>query len=95
MQMMDAHSRGICTAPVFRSKRNIEEGFLPGGFWKYSAKPSNMLPISKASSEDNEETPTIQDDLIVAGQDFAAGLVRMEILPRITYLLGVCMMLLF
>ncbi|KAI4367245.1 hypothetical protein MLD38_023007 [Melastoma candidum] len=86
-EMMDVHGRGTCTAPVFRSKKSIEEGFLPGGFWKYSAKPSNMLSISKASSEDSEEPPTIQDDLIVAGQDFATGLVRMGILPRIRYLL--------
>lgn len=32
---------------------------------------------------------TIQDDIAVAGQDFAAGLVRMGILPRICYLLEV------
>ena len=31
------------TAPVFRSKPEIDVGFLHGGFWKYSAKPSNIL----------------------------------------------------
>ena len=37
----------------------------------------------------SEEKLTIQDDIVVAGQDFAAGLVRMGILPMIRYLLEV------
>ena len=37
----------------------------------------------------SEEKHTIQDDIVVAGQDFPAGLVRMGILPRIQYLLEV------
>lgn len=81
---------GIYTAPIFRSKPDINGGFLRGGFWKYSAKPSSILPFDENSVKDNnEEEHTIQDDIIVAGQDFAAGLVRMGVLPRIRYLLEV------
>ncbi|KAK9088199.1 hypothetical protein Scep_027281 [Stephania cephalantha] len=80
--------KSIYTAPVFRSRPEIDLGFLHGGFWKYSTKPSNIL-ISDNAVMDNEDEGkhTIRDDLSVAGQDFAAGLVRMEILPRIRYLL--------
>lgn len=38
---------------------------------------------------ENEGKHTIQDDVVVAGQDFTAGLVRMGILPRLRYLLEV------
>lgn len=38
---------------------------------------------------ESEEKHTIQDDVVVAGQDFTAGLVRMGILPRLRYLLEV------
>ncbi|XWS62608.1 hypothetical protein CRYUN_Cryun06bG0025700 [Craigia yunnanensis] len=76
------------TAPVFRSKPEIDVGFLHGGFWKYSAKPSNILLYGDDIVEvETEGNYTIQDDIVVAGQDFAAGLVRMGILPRIRYLL--------
>ncbi|PNY05414.1 RNA polymerase II-associated protein [Trifolium pratense] len=80
--------KDICTAPVFRSRPDISLGFLQGGYWKYSAKPSNILPFS-GDSMDNEsdEKHTIQDDVFVAGQDFTAGLVRMGVLPRLRYLL--------
>ncbi|XVF67994.1 hypothetical protein PTKIN_Ptkin10aG0166800 [Pterospermum kingtungense] len=75
-------------APIFRSKPEIDVGFLHGGFWKYSAKPSNILLYGDNMVEDETEGKhTIQDDIVVAGQDFAAGLVRMGILPRIRYLL--------
>ncbi|KAK7348798.1 hypothetical protein VNO80_23486 [Phaseolus coccineus] len=80
----------ICTAPVFRSKPEINVGFLQGGFWKYSAKPSNILPLSDDSMDNDNETEgkhTIQDDVVIAGQDFTVGLVRMGILPRLRYLL--------
>lgn len=78
----------ICTAPVFRSRPDINFGFLQGGFWKYSAKPSNILPFSEDSMDDEiEGKHTIQDDVVVAGQDFTLGLVRMGILPRLRYLL--------
>ncbi|ESW25480.1 hypothetical protein PHAVU_003G039700 [Phaseolus vulgaris] len=80
----------ICTAPVFRSKPDINVGFLQGGFWKYSAKPSNILPFSDDSMDNDNETEgkhTIQDDVVIAGQDFTVGLVRMGILPRLRYLL--------
>jgi len=82
----------ICTAPVFRSRPDINVGFLQGGFWKYSAKPSNILPFSDDSMDNDNETEgkhTIQDDVVVAGQDFTVGLVRMGILPRLRYLLEV------
>lgn len=82
--------RGTYTAPIFRSKPEIDVGFLHGGFWKYSAKPSNVLLYGDHIVEDETEGKhTIQDDIVVAGQDFAAGLVRMGILPRIRYLLEV------
>lgn len=82
------------TAPVFRSRPSIEGGFLHGNYWKYSAKPSNILPTNNQNNEDgeNEGQHTIQDDVVVAGQDVAAGLVRMGILPRICYLLEVSLL---
>ncbi|XP_057448078.1 transcriptional elongation regulator MINIYO [Lotus japonicus] len=80
--------KDIYTAPVFRSRPDTAAGFLPGGFWKYSAKPSNILPFNEDSMDDETEGKhTIQDDIVVAGQDFTAGLVRMGILPRLRYLL--------
>ncbi|XP_012568335.1 transcriptional elongation regulator MINIYO isoform X2 [Cicer arietinum] len=80
--------KDICTAPIFRSRPDIALGFLQGGYWKYSAKPSNILPFSEDSMDnESEEKHTIQDDVFVAGQDFTAGLVRMGILPRLRYLL--------
>ncbi|KAI9105029.1 hypothetical protein K1719_022745 [Acacia pycnantha] len=82
------YDKDICTAPVFRTKPDINVGFLPGGFWKYSAKPSNIPPFPEDSIEDETEGKhTIQDDVTVAGQDFTAGLVRMGILPKLRYLL--------
>lgn len=76
---------------MFRSKPEIDVGFLRGGFWKYNAKPSNIVPLDEDIIDDEtEEKHTIQDDIVVAGQDFAAGLVRMGILPRLRYLLEVC-----
>ncbi|XP_042491109.1 transcriptional elongation regulator MINIYO [Macadamia integrifolia] len=87
-EKMTTFERAICTAPIFRSKPGIDVGFLRGGFWKYSTKPSNILPSDDDIMDDeNEEQHTIQDDIVVAGQDFAAGLVRMGVLPRIRYLL--------
>ncbi|THG19869.1 hypothetical protein TEA_014514 [Camellia sinensis var. sinensis] len=84
-----AYSKDTFTAPVFRSRPDIDVGFLQGGFWKYNAKPSNILPFGEHIVNDNNEEGehTIQDDMVVAGQDFVAGLVRMGILPRICYLL--------
>lgn len=80
--------KNIYTAPVFRSKPEIDVGFLRGGFWKYSAKSSSLLPFGEDNADDEAEGKrTIQDDIFVAGQDFAAGLVRMGILPRIRYIL--------
>uniref|UniRef100_A0A5B7BRB8 Transcriptional elongation regulator MINIYO n=1 Tax=Davidia involucrata TaxID=16924 RepID=A0A5B7BRB8_DAVIN len=82
------YPKDVCTASVFRSRPEIDVGFLHGGFWKYSAKPSNILPFGEDIMDDKiEGEHTIQDDIVVAGQDFAAGLVRMGILPRILYLL--------
>ena len=76
------------TTPVFRSGPEIELVFLHGGFWKYNTTPYNIFPLSEDIMDaKNEEELTIQDDIVVAGQDFAAGLVRMGILPRICYLL--------
>ncbi|KAG0455872.1 hypothetical protein HPP92_023660 [Vanilla planifolia] len=78
----------LCTAPVFRSRPEVDDGFLHGGFWKYNTKPSNILPSNVDSrNNEHEENHTIQDDLVVAGQDIAAGLVRMGLIPRICYLL--------
>nr|CAB3468260.1 unnamed protein product [Digitaria exilis] len=82
------HGKYICTAPVFRSKPDLEGGFLEGGFWKYNTKPSNILPQCGDDEEDKgDEKPTIQDDVVVSGQDVAAGFIRMGILPRICFLL--------
>ncbi|KAG0454691.1 hypothetical protein HPP92_023983 [Vanilla planifolia] len=65
----------LCTAPVFRSRPEVDDGFLHGGFWKYNTKPSNILPSNVDSrNNEHEENHTIQDDLVVAGQDIAAGL---------------------
>ncbi|XP_020535690.1 transcriptional elongation regulator MINIYO isoform X2 [Jatropha curcas] len=82
------YEKVIFTGPVFRSKPEPNVGFLRGGFWKYNAKPSNILTSTKDVIDDETEGEhTIQDDLVVASQDFAAGLVRMGILPRMLYLL--------
>ncbi|CAK8540403.1 unnamed protein product [Lathyrus sativus] len=87
-EKMATCDKDICTAPVFRSRPDISLGFLQGGYWKYSAKPSNILPFSEDSMDnEGDEKHTIQDDVFVAGQDFTAGLVRMGILPRLRYLL--------
>lgn len=75
---------------MFRSKPEIDLGFLRGCYWKYSAKPSNIVPFREEIMDDGtEDTETIQKDVFVAGQDVAAGLVRMDILPRIYHLLEV------
>ncbi|KAK6159618.1 hypothetical protein DH2020_006932 [Rehmannia glutinosa] len=88
LEKMPTYARDVCTAPVFRSKPDINVGFLRGGFWKYNTKPSNILCFAEELDDDKGEGErTIQDDVVVAGQDFAAGLVRMGILPRICYLL--------
>ncbi|KAK9052081.1 hypothetical protein SSX86_028709 [Deinandra increscens subsp. villosa] len=80
--------KDVCTAPIFRSRPNIDVGFLHGGFWKYNTKPSNIFPFDKIIKDDDAENEhTIKDDMVVATQDIAAGLVRMGILPRIRYLL--------
>ncbi|XP_057769176.1 transcriptional elongation regulator MINIYO [Salvia miltiorrhiza] len=82
------YSRDVCTAPVFRSKPDVNVGFLRGGFWKYNTKPSNILRFDEEMVDDKAEGEhTIQDDVVVAGQDFVAGLVRMGTLERICYLL--------
>lgn len=82
------NGKDICTAPVFRSKPDLDGGFLEGGFWKYNTKPSNILPHCGDNDEDEaDEKHTIQDDVVVSGQDVAAGFVRMGILPRICFLL--------
>ncbi|KAK6916778.1 RNA polymerase II-associated protein 1, N-terminal [Dillenia turbinata] len=78
----------VCTAPVFRSKPEIDVGFLHGGFWKYNTKPSNVfLSDENVIDESEEGEHTVKDDVVVSGQDVAAGFVRMGILPRICYLL--------
>ncbi|XAR72666.1 hypothetical protein NMG60_11019383 [Bertholletia excelsa] len=88
LEKVATYSKDICTAPVFRSRPEIDTGFLQGGFWKYNAKTSNILPFDEDIVNGKAEGEhTIQDDVVVAGQDFVAGLVRMGILPRIRYLL--------
>ncbi|XP_021903655.1 LOW QUALITY PROTEIN: transcriptional elongation regulator MINIYO [Carica papaya] len=82
------HGMDCFTAPVFRSKPEIDVGFLRGGYWKYNTKPSNILTFTEDTVDDETEGKhTVQDDVVVAGQDVAAGLVRMGVLPRICYLL--------
>ncbi|KAL8098401.1 hypothetical protein AgCh_031236 [Apium graveolens] len=82
--------KGVCTAPVFRSRPRIEDNFLKGGLWKYNTKPSDLLPFDdKTMDYEAEGGKTIQDDIVVAVQDLAAGLVRMGIISRIRYLLEV------
>lgn len=89
-QNMGPCGKDMFTAPVFRGKPEIDLGLLPGCFWKYSAKPSNIVPFREEIMDDGtEDTDTIQKDVFVAGQDVAAGLVRMDILPRIYHLLEV------
>ncbi|KAL9231869.1 hypothetical protein vseg_007035 [Gypsophila vaccaria] len=78
----------LFTAPVFRSRPDAKHGYFGGGFWKYSSKPSNIIPRDEEVMDDkNEGGRTLKDDNAVASQDVAAGLVRMEILPRLLYLL--------
>ncbi|KAF6134767.1 hypothetical protein GIB67_002168 [Kingdonia uniflora] len=84
-------SQDIYTAPVFRSKPEIDAGCLHGGYWKYNTKPCNIFPLlcddEMVDDDENEGKRTIKDDINVASQDFAAGLVRMGVLPKINYLL--------
>lgn len=89
LQKVD-NGKDICTAPVFRSKPDLDGDFLQGGFWKYNTKASNVLPHYGDNDEDEaDEKHTIQDDVVVSGQDIAAGFIRMGILPRICFLLEV------
>lgn len=95
LQKTSIDAKDTYTAPIFRSKPEIDVGFLHGGYWKYSAKPSNILLYGDDIVEDETQgKQTIQDDIVVAGQDFTAGLVRMGVLPRIRYLLEVSIVLL-
>ncbi|KAL1190192.1 Transcriptional elongation regulator MINIYO [Cardamine amara subsp. amara] len=88
LENMGPHGKDIFTASVFRSNPEIDLGFLRGCYWKYSAKPSNIVPFREEIMDDGtEDTDTIQKDVFVAGQDVAAGLVRMDIIPRIYHLL--------
>uniref|UniRef100_M4E9Z2 EamA domain-containing protein n=1 Tax=Brassica campestris TaxID=3711 RepID=M4E9Z2_BRACM len=88
LENMGPCGKDMFTAPVFRGKPEIDLGLLPGCYWKYSAKPSNIVPFREEIMDDGtEDTDTIQKDVFVAGQDVAAGLVRMDILPRIYHLL--------
>ncbi|CAI0407900.1 unnamed protein product [Linum tenue] len=87
-EKIGTYDKDLFTAPVFRSKPEIDGGCLHGGFWKYSAKPYNLKAYAEEMMDDgNEEEPTLKDDIFVAGQDVAAGLVRMDIIPRMRYLL--------
>jgi hypothetical protein len=96
LQKVVNQGKDICTAPVFRSKPDLDGGFLEGGFWKYNTKPSNILtPYGENDEEESDEKHTIQDDVNVSAQDVAAGLIRMGILPRICSLLEVSFLLLF
>jgi hypothetical protein len=95
LQKIATCEKDIFTAPVFRSKPDIDAGFLHGGFWKYNAKPSNIMAFSEDIVDDEiEGKHTIQDDIAVASQDFAAGLVRMGILHKMRYLLEVSVVIL-
>ncbi|GAB2267806.1 hypothetical protein Dimus_002781 [Dionaea muscipula] len=87
-EKVPAHVKDQYTAPVFRARSEINLGFLHGGFWKYSTKPSNTLPFDEDTTEENTEGGrTIKDDNVVAGQDISAGFIRMGILPRLRFLL--------
>ncbi|GFS34706.1 RPAP1-like, carboxy-terminal protein [Actinidia rufa] len=44
-EKISTYPKDLCTAPEFRSRPEIDVGFLQGGFWKYNAKPSNILPF--------------------------------------------------
>jgi RNA polymerase II-associated protein 1 len=90
LQKVTHQGKDICMSPVFRSKPDLDGGFLEGGFWKYNTKPSNILPhYGDNDEEEDDEKHTIHDDIVVSGQDIAAGFVRMGILPRICFLLEV------
>ncbi|KAL5703051.1 hypothetical protein ACHQM5_028192 [Ranunculus cassubicifolius] len=87
-EKMATYEKVMCTAPIFRSRPGIEGGFLQGGFWKYNTKPSSILSVGEEIEDsENEANRTIQDDVVMAGQDFAAGLIRMGIIPRVQHLL--------
>ncbi|KAF2296802.1 hypothetical protein GH714_003522, partial [Hevea brasiliensis] len=60
------YEKHIFTGPVFRSKPDINVGFLHGGFWKYNAKPSNVLTFTDDVIDDETEGKhTIQDDIFL------------------------------
>ncbi|XP_068647992.1 transcriptional elongation regulator MINIYO [Aristolochia californica] len=87
-EKLPTYSVGVYMAPVFRSRPEIDHGFLRGGYWKYSTKLSNIHSLTDDNNEEeNEGKATIQNDIVVAGQDICAGLVRMLLLQRLLYLL--------
>ncbi|KAF3791569.1 Transcriptional elongation regulator MINIYO [Nymphaea thermarum] len=51
----------------------ISSGFLNGGFWKYSAKPSNIIPFKDQPMDDeNDEEHTIRGQTFYRWKPFHA-----------------------
>jgi hypothetical protein len=74
------------TAPVFRRKTDLEEGFIGGGRWKYHVRSSDLYPetqIAQHFSGTEEDRDSVGDEAAVLSKDVAAGLLRMDILTRI------------
>lgn len=74
------------TAPVFRRKTDLEEGFIGGGRWKYHVRSSDLYPetqIAQQFSGTEEDHDSVGDEAAIFSKDVAAGLLRMDILTRI------------
>lgn len=74
------------TAPVYRRKTDIEEGFIGGGRWKYYVRSSDLYPETQIAYPLNgteEDRDSVGDEAAVLSKDVAAGLLRMDILTRI------------
>lgn len=74
------------TAPVFRRKTDLEEGFIGGGRWKYYVRSSDLYPetqIAHQFSGTEEDRDSVGDEAAVLSKDVAAGLLRMDLLTRI------------
>ncbi|KAG0570027.1 hypothetical protein KC19_6G133500 [Ceratodon purpureus] len=82
-------NKSAFTAPVFRRKTELDEGFIGGGRWKYHVSAIDLYPVTQILnplSDTEEDKDSIGDEAAVTSKDVAAGLLRMDILTRIQYI---------
>ena len=79
-------NKSAFTAPVYRRKTDLEEGFIGGGRWKYHVSAGDLYPVTQIVnplSDTEEDKDLTEDEADVTNRDVAAGLLRMDILTRI------------